>query len=292
MGDAGRVQLLHGDCRALFPQMADGSIDAVISDPPYPEIDRAYGRLTEGEWMALMQEVVVECRRVLTPTGSAVFILQPNSEHVGSMRLWLWRFLVWAGETWNVVQDAYWWNTAAQPTVHTQRVRGLMRPSLKFCVWLGASDCYRNQDEVLLTETEANRVVRASARITHRLDYFPSGGHNRRRRQAEAVLTRGGVTPYNLLPIPNSNNLTSAGAQGHGAGTPYELCAWWVRYLCPPGGTVLDPFAGTATVGEAAIKRGCSFVGMENYAPYWPMAAARCAAAQAAYQPTLLDVPA
>jgi len=285
------VQLLHGDCRALLPGLPDASIDAVISDPPYPEIDRAYGRLTEAEWMALMQNVVRECRRVLKPTGSAVFILQPNSARVGSMRLWLWRFLVWAGETWNVVQDAYWWNYTAPPTVHTHRDIGLMRPSIKACIWLGPADCYRNQGAVLWEESHRSAAERSGQRAQYNgLRRVPSGYTNRIKRILDTSEERGGTTPFNIIPIANNDNRASAGAMGHGAGTPFALCDWWVRYLCPPGGTVCDPFAGTATVGEAAIKRGCGFIGMEQYAPYWPMADARLSAAHAAYQPALLEV--
>jgi DNA modification methylase len=69
-------------------KLAAKSIDAIITDPIYPEIDREYGRLTERQWHALMREVVAECRRVLKPKGSAVFILQPNAEKIGQMRLW------------------------------------------------------------------------------------------------------------------------------------------------------------------------------------------------------------
>jgi DNA modification methylase len=51
---------------------------------------------------------------------------------------------------------------------------------------------------------------------------------------------------------------------GHGAGTPIQLSDWWVRYLCPPGGVVLDPFMGTGTTGKSAIRQGRGFVGIEK----------------------------
>jgi hypothetical protein len=37
---------------------------------------------------------------------------------------------------------------------------------------------------------------------------------------------------------------------------PVELMRWLVRLVTPPGGTVLDPFCGTGTTGEAAILEG------------------------------------
>src|SRR5207302_6393272 len=96
----------------------DASVDAVITDPPYPEVRRDYGRLTEAAWHALMDEVVAQARRVLKPGGSMVCVLQPNSREVGAMRLWLWEFLLRTARSWGLVQDCYWWNPAAMPPVH------------------------------------------------------------------------------------------------------------------------------------------------------------------------------
>lgn len=33
--------------------------------------------------------------------------------------------------------------------------------------------------------------------------------------------------------------------------------------ICPPGGLVLDPFAGAASTGVAAVSAGRSFLGIE-----------------------------
>lgn len=98
-------RLIHGDCRKEIKKLPDKSVDLLLTDAPYPEIDREYGRLTEAEWHDLMKVVVTEGRRVLKPTGSMVVILQPNFAKVGKMRLWLWEFVVWAGREWNLVQD-------------------------------------------------------------------------------------------------------------------------------------------------------------------------------------------
>jgi hypothetical protein len=70
------ARLIHGDCRRELKNLPDKSIDLILTDPPYPEIDREYGRLTEREWHGLMRVVVTEGRRLLKPTGSMVVILQ------------------------------------------------------------------------------------------------------------------------------------------------------------------------------------------------------------------------
>ncbi|MGE4197668.1 MAG: site-specific DNA-methyltransferase [Phycisphaerales bacterium] len=246
------VTLYEGDALAVLPTLAAGSVDAVVTDPPYPEIDRDYGRLSESQWWDLMMGVCGEVRRVLKPTGSAMFILQPNSRNVGSMRGWLWKFMAWACDEWNMVQDVWWWNHTTPPTVHCQEKYGLMRPSLKACVWLGLGNCYRDQSVVLLPESIANAKTRKMA--DNSLCRFPSGMSIRRLRTASRCVERDGVTPFNLLPIANSNSTDSAGSHNHGAGTPSVLAEWWVRYITPPDGIVLDMFAGSGTTALACLR--------------------------------------
>lgn len=262
-----RPRVLHMDAVAFLRTLPDASVEAVVTDPPYAEVDRHYGRLTEAEWRSLMDGVVPEVRRVLKPRGSAVFILQPNSERVGRVRPWLFRWMADMAESWNLIQDVWWWNPTAAPTIHCQRERGLMRPSVKACVWLGDPDGYRNQDAVLWGLSDAMKAMSTEDRSLQRL---PSGQSMRRGRVAATAQERGGSTPFNLLPISNaaSNGSTSAGAKGHGAGTPYELAAWWVRYLCPEGGLVVDPFAGTGTMGHAALDQGRRWLGADSD-PQW-----------------------
>ena len=257
--------LTEGDCTAVLPLLPDACLDSVVCDPPYPEVSRPYGRLSVREWFRLMKAVVPECMRALKPTGSAVFILQPNSERVGRMRTWLWDFMGWAGRRWGIVQDAWWWNHAALPEAHAIQGR-LLRCSLKACVWLGLPNCYRSQEAVLWSESNANVALRASARLGR--SESPSGQSVTAKTISGAAVRRGGVTPFNVLPIANTNSNSSAGANGHGAGTPLPLCSWWVRYLTPAGGLVCDPFAGSATVGVAALKSGRRFLGCERMPEY------------------------
>jgi site-specific DNA-methyltransferase (adenine-specific) len=33
--DEGGITIYHGDCREILPDIADGSVDLVLTDPPY-----------------------------------------------------------------------------------------------------------------------------------------------------------------------------------------------------------------------------------------------------------------
>ena len=150
---------------------------------------------------------------------------------------------------------------------------GLLRQSIKACVWAGEPDCYRDQSKVLWTETQSNAQSRAKERFVGRRE-SPSG-HGKSTSIYMAAKKRGGVTPFNLLPISNGQRPDSAGNFGHSAGTPFELADWWTRYICPTDGVVLDPFMGSGTMGIAAIRNGCNFIGIEKEKQYYDVAAHR-----------------
>ncbi len=56
---------------------------------------------------------------------------------------------------------------------------------------------------------------------------------------------------------------------------PIGLMRWLVRLVTPPGGTVLDPFAGSGTTGAAVVLEGAHFLGIERDPTYVPIARAR-----------------
>lgn len=53
------------------------------------------------------------------------------------------------------------------------------------------------------------------------------------------------------------------------------LMRWLCRLITPPGGTVLDPFAGSGSTGVAALAEGFSFVGCEMTDEYLPITIGR-----------------
>jgi len=118
----------------------------------------------------------------------------------------------------------------------------------------------------------------------------PSGMNTRMGRIAQSVRDKQGkVTPYNLLPISNVDPRESAGAWGHGAGTPYALCDFWTRYIVPRDGVALDPFAGTGTTGLAAKYQRKSWIGIEAMPEYAEIA--RLRVEKSFHRPVKVDEP-
>ena len=139
-----------------------------------------------------------------------------------------------------------------------------MRQSVKMCVWLGPPDCFRNQDSVLWLPSDA---LFAEGRSGRALRHTPAGRSYRDGRIAETVEERGGTTPFNLLPVAAGG--TAGASSGHPATTPYDVAAWWVKYLLPPGGVLLDCFAGSGTTLAAGLDFGAGrVIGIEKVKKY------------------------
>ena len=64
----------------------------------------------------------------------------------------------------------------------------------------------------------------------------------------------------------------------HSTVKPLALMEWLVSLIVPPGGVVLDPFAGSGTTLQAAINKGFTPIGIEQDADYIKLIEKRLAA--------------
>ena len=71
--------------------------------------------------------------------------------------------------------------------------------------------------------------------------------------------------------VPSSNH--------HPTVKPTDLMRYLCRLVTPPGGIVLDPFAGSGSTGKAAMLEDFKFIGIEREAEYVAIAKARIDAA-------------
>ena len=66
---------------------------------------------------------------------------------------------------------------------------------------------------------------------------------------------------------PKSERPNVDGVQ-HPTVKPLAIMRWLIRLVTPPGGTVLDPFAGSGTTLQAALNKGFTPIGIEQDADY------------------------
>jgi site-specific DNA-methyltransferase (adenine-specific) len=76
-----------------------------------------------------------------------------------------------------------------------------------------------------------------------------------------------------------SPNTHRASANHHPTVKPQALMTWLITLITPPGGVVLDPFAGSGSTLVAAQAEGMRYIGIEREAEYVAIARARLASA-------------
>jgi DNA modification methylase len=72
-------------------------------------------------------------------------------------------------------------------------------------------------------------------------------------------------------PLIGSSNKTVMRQNHHPTVKPLALCRWLLTLVTPPGGVVLDPFAGSGSTGVAAAQLGIPCVLIEQEDEYLPI---------------------
>ena len=75
-------------------------------------------------------------------------------------------------------------------------------------------------------------------------------------------------------------NMAADAKNPHPTVKPTELMRYLCRLVTPPGGLIVDPFAGSGSTGKAAILEGFQFIGFELDPQYTAIANARIDAAR------------
>jgi DNA modification methylase len=79
---------------------------------------------------------------------------------------------------------------------------------------------------------------------------------------------------------PASERPKGKDGSAHSTVKPLDLMRWLVRLVTPPGGVVLEPFAGSGTTVEACLLEGFRCIAVEREAAYLPLILQRIARAQ------------
>jgi len=103
--------------------------------------------------------------------------------------------------------------------------------------------------------------------------YGDLSGHVFNARQTNS----GGASRFFYCAKSSSGERHYAGKNVHSTVKPVDLMRWLCRLVTPPGGLVLDPFAGSGSTGIAALAEGFRFIGIEISPEYATIAKRRIA---------------
>lgn len=81
----------------------------------------------------------------------------------------------------------------------------------------------------------------------------------------------GGASRFFYVAKADASERVRVNGTAHPTVKPLGLMRWLVRLVTPPGGTVLEPFAGSGTTVEACILEGFRCIAIEREADYLPL---------------------
>lgn len=270
-----RITLWHGDALETLRLLPSGSVDCVVTSPPYFWM-RDYGEErqqglepTPGEYIAGMVEVFTEVRRVLADDGT----LWLNVGDAYSQRKAIRR---------SSHQDGLHPVLGKRPTWRESRADGRARMSYENII---NGRAVPEKSLMLLPERIAMGMVDAGWMLRNKITWaktfcLPDPVTDRLAVRSEPLFLFSKSPRYYFDRTASEDygdvwRLSASGGAGiHTASYPTALPERCIRLGCKPGGTVLDPYAGSGTTGKAALDNGYQFVGIDLSLPYLTQALA------------------
>lgn len=288
-------QIIHGDCLEVMKTMHEASVDSIVTDPPYGLgfMGKAWDTLPPGEDWAR------ECLRVLKPGGHMLAF--------GGTRTWH-RLAVAIEDAGFEIRDNIAWLYGSGFPKHRASLKPAFEPVVMarkpYKGSLAANEAVHGTGAVNIdaARTEAGRwpanvlldeytaalldeksgILKSGERpATKGITSNPGsngtmgGGWSGYKQETREVLDSGGASRFFYVAKAPKRERPVVDGVAHPTVKPLALMRWLVKLVTPPGGVVLDPFAGSGTTVEAALLEGFQVIGIEREADYLPLIEAR-----------------
>lgn len=247
------IVVFHGGCLDLLKQIPDGSLQLIVTSPPYNLGKEYEKRLRLDRYVEEQAQVIRECVRALSPRGSICW-------QVGNY--------VDKGEI--VPLD-----TLLFPVFRNLGMRLRNRVIWHFEHGLHCSNRYSGRYETINWFTKSNDYVfnLDPVRVPQK---YPGKKHFKGPRAGQYSGNPLGKNPGDVWLIPNvkSNHVEKT---AHPCQFPVELVERLVLSTTNPGDWVFDPFLGVGSAAIAAIRHDRKAVGAEVMEKYVGIAKKRIA---------------
>jgi len=234
-----RVVVYAGDCLDLLGQIPDGSVQLVVTSPPY-NLGKEYERRLKLErYLDQQRQVIEECVRALSPRGSICWQVGNYVANGAIIPLDTVLYPIFA-DLGLCMRNRIIWHFE-----HGLHCKRRFSGRYETIIWFTKSaDYVFNLDPVRVPQK------------------YPGKKHFKGPKAGEYSSNPLGKNPGDLWVIPNvkSNHVEKT---EHPCQFPVELIERLVLSMTNEGDWVLDPFLGTGTTIVAAIRHGRRGAGAE-----------------------------
>ena len=263
-----------GDAADWLPALPPKSVDLFFTSPPYADA-RAYSRIHPDRYVDWFLEFARPMLTATRETGWFVLNIKNRVAKAGPC----------AGSDTRTCISSFW------------RCRTLVGGGLRPTSGRNPTRCRDGSGLGPRTHSSTSMPFRKGPRPYFNLDAIrvpyktaPEEIERRKldengRRNTEAgfgrdrtkTYARGGADPGNVVTVSQTYNQHYGPSGQHTAVMPEGLASFFVQAACPPGGIVIDPFAGSATTSIVARRSGRRAGGLELAREYVNVAHQRIA---------------
>jgi len=287
----GKTHTAQGDIRLVnddsFTWLPDQSIDLVLTDPPFNiardtnfhtyenntinsyrfDAEKGWDSYTPEEFKDLLKRWAVEFERVLRPGGSfAIFCADEYlSDLISALKdakLKPRRTLTWRKPNAVPVNRKHMMMSACEYIVlGVKGSKAVFNADIEF-----KDEPEITVQEIIAISDKASTIIDLEVRkALEKLDARPSASRikeivNNAIAEVAATAAERSINIYSedeksaQLCVPNFVNFNSkAGNRLHPTEKPVNLLRYLIELLSKPGDVLLDPFAGSSSLGEAAV---------------------------------------
>ena len=247
------MQLFNGDCLEVMKQIPDGSIDAIITDPPYGT--------TACKWDTIIpfEPMWEQLKRVTKKNGAIVlFGTEPFSSHLRLSNLYWFKY-DWI---WYKNEGSGFAISKYQPMRYHEMIH-------VFCEARTTYNPIKTERNSEASKRACKKPIRSGAGKSEHVVGLLSGEYKQYDpdfKNPESVLQ--------FKSVPNGG-----GGKVHPTQKPVELMEYLIKTYTNEGETVLDFTMGSGTTGVACKHLNREFIGIELDKEYFEIAKKRIDAA-------------
>lgn len=294
-------KLILGDCLEMLKTLPDGSVDAVVTDPPYGL--SFMGKKWDYDVPSV--EVWAECLRVLKPGGHLLAFASTRTQHRMAVRIEdagfeirdmiAWVYGSGFPKSHNLKDEWQGWGTALKPALEPITVarkpligtvasnvleHGTGAINVDGCRVGTSDDCARKPSLVHDTAAGFGKGAAMGGR-GHDAGRWPANLLHDGSEEVDRLMS-GGEARFFYTAKAGKDDREDGNT--HPTVKPTDLMRYLCRLVTQPGGTVLDPFMGSGSTGKAAVLEGFKFIGIERDPSYFEIAKARIGAVEKQYK--------
>lgn len=250
--NANQITYVRGKCENLLPKVDDGSIDLILTSPPY-----CIGKVYENErnaddFFSNHEMILPEMVRLLKPGGSLCWQVGYHTSNgvLTPLDFVVYRILSAFKEM--ILRNRIVW-TFGHGLHHSKRFDG------------------RHETILWFTKEGDYSFDLDSVRVEQK---YPGKRSYKGERKGELSGNPLGKNPGDVWEMPNVN-AGHVEKTGHPCQFPVALAARLIKALSKEGELVFDPYAGVATTGVAAVLNQRRFLGAEINEKYHAIGEAR-----------------